>query len=87
MVARFAVDFARQVRERAWAEPRMFVRWNEELPEVLRANPIVRVPGHILLLGRVLGLLSGVSRSLESRVDLLPIVLPWALGGATPPRG
>jgi predicted unusual protein kinase regulating ubiquinone biosynthesis (AarF/ABC1/UbiB family) len=86
-VARFAVDFARQVRERAWAEPRMFVRWNEELPEVLRANPIVRVPGHILLLGRVLGLLSGVSRSLESRVDLLPIVLPWALGGATPPRG
>jgi predicted unusual protein kinase regulating ubiquinone biosynthesis (AarF/ABC1/UbiB family) len=86
-VARFAVGFAQQVRERAWAEPRMFARWNEELPQVLRANPIVRVPSHVVLLGRVLGLLSGVSRSLESRVDLLPIVLPYAFGAGAPARG
>jgi aarF domain-containing kinase len=85
-VARFAVGFAQQVRERAWAEPRMFARWNEELPQVLRENPIVRVPSHVVLLGRVLGLLSGVSRSLGSRVDLLSVVLPYAFGGAGPRR-
>jgi predicted unusual protein kinase regulating ubiquinone biosynthesis (AarF/ABC1/UbiB family) len=80
-VARFAVGFAAQVRERAWAEPRMFARWNEELPQVLRENPIVRVPSHVVLLGRVLGLLSGVSRSLGSKLDLLQVVLPYAFGG------
>jgi hypothetical protein len=35
----------------------------------------------VVLLGRVLSLLSGVSRSLESKVDLLPVVLPYVLGG------
>ncbi len=76
-VARFALEFAQRVRERAWVEERMFARWNDELAGEIRRNPIVRVPGHVVLLGRVLGLLSGVSRSLGSRVDLLPVVLPY----------
>ena len=29
----------------------------------------------------MLGLLSGVSRSLDSKVDLLPVVLPYVFGG------
>jgi predicted unusual protein kinase regulating ubiquinone biosynthesis (AarF/ABC1/UbiB family) len=76
-VARFALEFAQRVRERAWVEERMFARWNDELAGEIRRNPIVRVPGHVVLLGRVLGLLSGVSRSLGSHVDLLPVVLPY----------
>ena len=50
--------------------------------------PIVRMPSHLVLVGRVLGLLSGVNRTLESRVDLLrddPALRdgqPEAFGGA-----
>jgi hypothetical protein len=54
-----------------------------ELPAKIRANPIVTIPSHVVLIGRVMGLLSGVSRSLDSKVDLIRTVLPYALG--TPP--
>jgi predicted unusual protein kinase regulating ubiquinone biosynthesis (AarF/ABC1/UbiB family) len=88
-VARFALDFAQRVRERSWAESRAFSRWNDELGAEIRRNPIVVIPSHVVLLGRVLGLLSGVSRSLGSKVDLLPVVLPYVFGGGgsapTPP--
>jgi predicted unusual protein kinase regulating ubiquinone biosynthesis (AarF/ABC1/UbiB family) len=85
-VARFALEFAQKVRERAWVEERMFARWNDELAEEIRRNPIVRVPGHVMLLGRVLGLLSGVSRSLGSKVDLLPVVMPYVFQPSQPPH-
>ena len=84
-VARFALAFAQRVRDRSYAERGMIERWNEELPELIRRNPIVRIPSHVVLLGRVMGLLSGVSRSLDSQVDLLRTVLPYALGGAPAP--
>jgi predicted unusual protein kinase regulating ubiquinone biosynthesis (AarF/ABC1/UbiB family) len=80
-VARFALEFAQRVRERSWAESRAFSRWNDELGAEIRRNPIVAIPSHVVLLGRVLGLLSGVSRSLGSKVDLLPVVLPYVFGG------
>jgi hypothetical protein len=38
------------------------------------------VPTHLVLLGRVLGLLSGVNRSLESELDLARTILPYAAG-------
>ena len=41
------------------------------------------LPSHLVLVGRVLGLLSGVNRTLESRVDLLKTILPWVMG---PPK-
>lgn len=84
--ARFFLDFAARFLAQPFADPRMFEQLGEEMPEMLRANPIVKVPSHILLIGRVLGLLSGVSRTLGSRVDLLRTLLPYALGvrGAAP---
>jgi predicted unusual protein kinase regulating ubiquinone biosynthesis (AarF/ABC1/UbiB family) len=86
-VARFALEFAQRAREGGWREARTFARWNEELGDQVRRNPIVRIPGHVVLLGRVMGLLSGVSKSLGSRIDLLPVVMPWVLGAApTAPR-
>jgi predicted unusual protein kinase regulating ubiquinone biosynthesis (AarF/ABC1/UbiB family) len=82
-VARFALEFARRVRERTSGDPRIFERWNQELPELVRQNPVVRIPSHVVLMGRALGLLSGVSRSLGARIDLLRAVLPYVMG-ATP---
>ena len=85
--ARFFLDFAARFREQPFVNPRMFEQLGEEMPEMIPQNPIVRVPSHIVLIGRVLGLLSGVSRSLGSRADLLRTLLPYALGqrGAAPP--
>ncbi len=85
--ARFFLDFAARFRAQPFADPRMFERLGEEMPEMMRQNPIVKVPGHIVLLGRVLGLLSSVSRTLGSRVDLLRTLVPYAMGqrGAAPP--
>ncbi len=85
--ARFFLDFAARFRAQPFADPRMFEQLGEEMPEMIRKNPIVRVPGHIVLLGRVLGLLSGVSRTLGSRVDLLRTLVPYVLGrrADTPP--
>jgi len=78
--ARFFLDFAARFRSQPYADPRLFEQLNEELPEMMRRNPIVKIPGHIVLLGRVLGLLSGVSRSLGSRVDLLRTLVPYVMG-------
>lgn len=78
--ARFFLDFAARFRTQSYVDASMFEQLNEELPELVRQNPIVKVPGHIVLLGRVLGLLSGVSRTLGSRVDLLRTLAPYAMG-------
>jgi predicted unusual protein kinase regulating ubiquinone biosynthesis (AarF/ABC1/UbiB family) len=81
-VARFFLEFAKRFRERPYASARLFERLNEQIPEMVRNNPIVEIPSHVVLLGRVLGLLSGVGRSLDSKVDLLRTLAPWALGTA-----
>jgi aarF domain-containing kinase len=79
-VARFFLDFARRFRAQPYADPQMFDQLNDEIPEMIRSNPIVRVPSHVVLIGRVLGLLSGLGRTLDSHVDLLRTILPYALG-------
>ena len=43
------------------------------------ARPPVAVIGAGAM-GRVLALLSGVNRSLDTRIDLAPIILPYVMG-------
>jgi len=38
----------------------------------------VNVPADILLIGRVMGLLSGLGKTLDSQVNLLATILPYA---------
>ena len=51
-----------------------------ELLAEARANPLIRIPGHMVLLGRALGLLSGLAHTLDAGVDPLQIVLPYLVG-------
>jgi ubiquinone biosynthesis protein len=74
-IAGFVLDAALQLR----TQSHMTRRVGRELAEKIRANPIVRIPGHIVLLARVLALLSGVGRSLEVKLDLVATLLPYAL--------
>ncbi|HTO51811.1 MAG TPA: AarF/UbiB family protein [Myxococcota bacterium] len=48
----------------------------EELSALLRADPLATLPPHLFLLGRVLGLLAGVSAQLGVRVNLARALLP-----------
>ena len=54
----------------------------EELTAKVRANPLVRIPSHMVLLGRTLGLLSGLAQQLGAGVDPMRIVFPYVVGSA-----
>jgi predicted unusual protein kinase regulating ubiquinone biosynthesis (AarF/ABC1/UbiB family) len=69
-------------RGKAYADKDLMKEISDELPRALRDNPIVEVPGDILLVSRVMGLLSGLGKSLDSKVDMMQTMMPYALLGA-----
>ncbi len=73
-------------RGKAYADQDLMKEMSDELPRALRANPIVEVPGDILLVSRVMGLLSGLSKSLDSKVDMMQTMMPYALMSSTTSR-
>ena len=67
-------------RNRAYADQELVGEFAEELPRTLRANPIVEVPADVLLVNRVMGLLSGIGKTLDSQVNLFSTLMPYADG-------
>ena len=65
-------------RNRAYADRDLIEEFSDQLPRAIRANPIVEVPADVLLVNRVMGLLSGLGKTLDSRVDLFAILMPYA---------
>ncbi len=65
----------------------MIEEFFEGLPRALRVNPIVEVPADVLLVTRVMGLLSGLGKALDSRVDLLATIMPYAQRLLAPSAG
>jgi predicted unusual protein kinase regulating ubiquinone biosynthesis (AarF/ABC1/UbiB family) len=49
----------------------------QDLTSMLRVDPLVRIPSHLVLIARVVGLVAGVARSLGVRLDLLSTLLPY----------
>jgi predicted unusual protein kinase regulating ubiquinone biosynthesis (AarF/ABC1/UbiB family) len=71
---------------RSFADPEMIAHFSAEMPRIMRANPVVQIPGDVLLVGRVMGLLSGIGKQLGTDVNLGATLLPYlakaaALGG------
>lgn len=62
---------------KAYADMAMVDRINDELMAALRANPIVRASSDLLLVMRVMGLLSGLGKTLDSKVDPMAVMLPF----------
>ena len=77
-VAELILRIGQQAREQGSLDPESLARVREEIPQRVRENPIVRIPHHLVLLGRTIGLLSGVSRSLGTKVDLFRVAVPYA---------
>jgi predicted unusual protein kinase regulating ubiquinone biosynthesis (AarF/ABC1/UbiB family) len=74
-------------RGRAYADRQLIEEFSEELPRALRVNPIVEVPADVLLVTRVMGLLSGLGKTLDSRVDLFATIMPYAQRLLVPAAG
>jgi predicted unusual protein kinase regulating ubiquinone biosynthesis (AarF/ABC1/UbiB family) len=60
-----------------YADQAMMADINARLGRVLRANPLIDVPGDVILIARVMGLLSGIGRTLHSETDLLASIEPY----------
>ena len=78
-LAKVVLETAVRLRQQSWVDRDVAGEAGQELPRMIRENPIVRVPSHVVLLGRVIGLLSGLGRSLEARIDMLHTILPYVL--------
>ena len=65
-------------RNKPYADKELVEQFSEELPRALKANPIVEVPGDVLLVNRVMGLLSGLGKTLDSQVNLFATIMPYA---------
>ncbi len=77
-IAVFLMQAAQDLSQHSFLDRESAERVGRELAERIRENPVVRIPSHVVLIARVLGLLSGVSRSLGSRVDLVRTLVPYA---------
>lgn len=62
---------------KSYADPGMVERFNEEMAEAMRKDPIIEAPSDLVLVGRVMGLLSGVGKQLGSDVNLFATLLPY----------
>jgi predicted unusual protein kinase regulating ubiquinone biosynthesis (AarF/ABC1/UbiB family) len=64
--------------KKAYADKELVEQFSEEFPKALKANPVVEVPADVLLVSRMMGLLSGLGKSLDSQVDLFATIMPYA---------
>ncbi len=85
-IAAFILELATQFRHGVKIDKEFTERFGREVPKRIRQNPIVRIPIHLVLLGRVIGLLAGVNKLLGSKIDLARTVFPYAAGVPLPPR-
>jgi predicted unusual protein kinase regulating ubiquinone biosynthesis (AarF/ABC1/UbiB family) len=51
---------------------------NERLARILNENPVTEIPGDILLIFRVIGLMSGLQKRLDSHVSMFDTIVPYA---------
>jgi len=76
-ICRVLLDVARRLRGRAHVDPAVVREAGEALPRLVRENPIVEIPSHLVFVGRVFALLSGLGHTLDVRVDLVKWILPY----------
>jgi aarF domain-containing kinase len=83
-LSRVGLAIAAELATHGSLDPQRLEAIGEELLAEVRGKPLIRVPSHIVLLGRTLGLLSGLARQLDAGVDPLHVVFPYVVGAAMP---
>ncbi|MCA9824612.1 MAG: ABC1 kinase family protein [Dehalococcoidia bacterium] len=64
--------------ERPYVDRDVMPEVNERMAVILKQNPVTQIPADILLIFRVLGLMSGLQKRLDSRVNMVDTILPYA---------
>ena len=64
--------------QKAYIDSDVMPEVNERLSRILQANPVTHIPADILLIFRVLGLMSGLQKRLDSRVNMAATITPYA---------
>ncbi len=66
-------DIAQEMKttQAGWADPSLFQTSYRDMLRILRANPLIKIPPDLLFVGRVMGLLNGLSMTLQSRTNLM----------------
>jgi hypothetical protein len=54
-----------------WAQGDVFQESYESVVNILRRNPLTSIPSEMLLVGRVFGLLNGLSMTLQAKTNML----------------
>jgi predicted unusual protein kinase regulating ubiquinone biosynthesis (AarF/ABC1/UbiB family) len=81
-IAGILLDVAKRLRNQTYLDPAAFRQMGQDLPRQIRENPIVRIPGHLVLVGRVFALLSGLGSTLGVRLDMIRTILPYTVSSA-----
>jgi predicted unusual protein kinase regulating ubiquinone biosynthesis (AarF/ABC1/UbiB family) len=79
LISGVILEAARQMRHQSYMDRKVTQKAGREIPRIVRENPIVRIPTHVVLLGRVIALLSGLGHTLDARIDMLRTILPYAV--------
>ncbi len=82
-IAEVVLETAIRLRQQSFLDRDATRGAAERLPRMIRENPIVRVPSHVVLLARVIALLSGLGSTLDARIDMLQTILPFLVKSAT----
>ena len=79
-IAAMMLHGGQEIRKNGKVDPEVVERLRNEIPDEIRRNPIIRVPHHLVLVGRALALLSGVTSALGARIDFARTVAPIVMG-------
>jgi predicted unusual protein kinase regulating ubiquinone biosynthesis (AarF/ABC1/UbiB family) len=64
--------------QKAYMDADVMPEVNERLARILEENPVVAIPPDILMIFRVLGLMSGLQKRLESTINMMETIRPYA---------
>ena len=76
-----AFDYALVFDADSFMTPRVMLR----LVRIMKANPVTQIPAEMLLIFRVLGLMSGLQKRLDSTVSMFDTIIPYAEAQAADP--
>ncbi len=81
-IAERLLEVAIRLRKQTYIERDAVREAGDDLVRLIREDPIVRVPSHIIFVGRVLGLISGLGRMLDAKLDMIKTTLPFVARAA-----
>lgn len=64
--------------QRPYVDAEVMPQVNERMARMLSENPVTQIPPDVLLIFRVLGLMSGLQKRLDSRVNMADTITPYA---------